>query len=108
MLRDGVIPGLWLPPTLKIPEHLALVFREFGLTLRQPRCTACGGQLRQGDKEELREQIPPQTYLWLDEYFICTRCGKLFWHGTHWQRIAATLKTLGPRTVWIYNANPPR
>jgi uncharacterized protein len=94
MLRDGVIPALWLPPTLKIPEQLALVFREFGLTVGQPRCASCGGELRRGDKEALREQIPPRTYLWLDEYFVCTRCDKLFWHGTHWQRIAAALKAL--------------
>ena len=31
LVRDRIIPALWLPPTLKIPEQLALVFREFGL-----------------------------------------------------------------------------
>jgi uncharacterized protein with PIN domain len=84
----------WLPPTLGIPEQLALVFREFGLTLRVPRCMSCGGELRRGDKEALKERIPPKTYRWLDEYFVCARCGKLFWHGTHWRRIAKALKAL--------------
>jgi uncharacterized protein with PIN domain len=94
MLRDGVIPALWLPPTLKLPEQLALVFREFNLTARPPRCTSCGGELHRGDKESLRARIPPRTYLWLDEFFVCARCDKLFWQGTHWQRIAAALKTI--------------
>jgi len=40
----------------------------------------------------LREQIPPRTYRWQDEYFVCGRCGKLFWHGTHWLRIVSKLE----------------
>ena len=91
LLRDRIIPAFWLPPTLSIPEQLALVFREFGLTLRGPRCMSCGGELRRGSKEALRERIPPRTYRWLDEFFVCRRCDKLFWHGTHWQRIVQTL-----------------
>jgi uncharacterized protein with PIN domain len=94
LLRDRIIPVFWLPPTLSIPEQLALVFREFGLTLRGPRCMSCGGELRRGAKEALQERIPPRTYLWLDEFFICRRCDKLFWHGTHWHRIVETLAAL--------------
>jgi uncharacterized protein with PIN domain len=40
---------------------------------------SCGGELLKGDKEALRERIPPKTYRWLGEYFVCGRCGKLFW-----------------------------
>lgn len=94
LLRDRIIPAFWLPPTLRIPEQLALVFREFGLTLRGPRCMSCGGELRRGSKEALHERIPPRTYRWLDEFFVCSRCDKLFWHGTHWQRIVGTLVAL--------------
>jgi uncharacterized protein with PIN domain len=94
LLRDRIIPAFWLPPTLSIPEQLALVFREFGLTLRAPRCMSCGGELRRGSKESLHERIPPRTYRWLDEFFVCRRCDKLFWHGTHWHRIVQTLTAL--------------
>jgi uncharacterized protein len=94
LLRDRIIPAFWLPPTLSIPEQLALVFREFGLVVRGPRCMSCGGELRHVPKEALRDRIPPKTYLWLDEFFVCRRCDKLFWHGTHWQRIRAQLSRL--------------
>ena len=94
LLRDRIIPAFWLPPTLSIPEQLALVFREFDLSVRPPRCMSCGGELRRGSKAALRERIPPRTYRWLDEFFVCGRCDKLLWHGTHWQRIAGTLKAL--------------
>ena len=94
LLRDRVLPAFWLPPTLSIPEQLALVFREFTLVLREPLCMSCGGELRQVSKEALRERIPPRTYRWLNEFFVCGRCDKLFWHGTHWQRIVGRLKVL--------------
>jgi uncharacterized protein len=94
LLRDRIIPVFWLPPTLSIPEQLELVLREFGLTVRGPRCMTCGGELRRVGKEAVRERIPPKTYGWLEEFFVCSRCDKLFWHGTHWQRIMATLSSL--------------
>jgi hypothetical protein len=98
LLRDRVIPAFWLPPTLSIADQLALVFREFGLALREPRCMTCGGEVSPASKEALRERIPPRTYRWLDEFFVCRRCDKLFWHGTHWQRIVGRLHTLAAVT----------
>jgi uncharacterized protein len=92
VLRDRIVPAYWLPPTLGIPEQLALVFREFGLAPGEPRCMSCGGELCRVEKEALRERIPPKTYRWLDEYFVCRRCGRLFWRGTHWTRIEQQLK----------------
>jgi hypothetical protein len=94
-----VIPALWLPPTLSIPEALAFVFHEFSLKARQPLCMSCGGELRRESKEALREQIPPKTFKWLDEYFVCSRCGKLFWKGTHWNRIAEELRKMAEAEV---------
>jgi uncharacterized protein len=94
LLRDGIVPGLWLPPTLTIEEQLASVFREYNLSVREPRCMTCGGELRSGNKEGLRDRIPPRTYRWLDSFFVCTRCDKLFWHGTHWQRIRSRLEAI--------------
>lgn len=99
VVRDHVIPALWLPPTLSIPEALAFVFHEFGLKTRAPRCMTCGGELRQESKEALGDRIPPKTYRWLDEYFVCTRCGKLFWHGTHWHRIQTELQKMSGTKV---------
>jgi len=95
LLRDGVIPSVWLPPTLTIARQLALVLRELGLRACTPRCMSCGGELRPVEKEAMRERIPPKTWRWQDEYFVCVRCDKLFWHGTHWQKIVKQLERLG-------------
>lgn len=94
LLRDRILPAFWVPPTLGIPDQLGLVFRVFGLAPREPRCMSCGGELREADKESLRERIPPKTYRWLNEYYVCSRCDKLFWHGTHWLKIQRRLQAL--------------
>ncbi len=98
LIRERIIPAYWLPPTLTISEQLELVFREFGLPLLERRCMRCGGTLVAADKEAVRERIPPRTYRWRNEYFLCSRCGKLFWHGTHWERIERELQRVAGRT----------
>src|ERR1051326_1755509 len=94
ILRDGIIPAFWLPPTLTMAEQLELVFREFQLAVREPRCMSCGGELQRGEKACVRDRIPPKTWVWLDEYFLCARCHQVFWRGTHWRKIGAQLAAL--------------
>jgi uncharacterized protein with PIN domain len=30
----------------------------------------------------------------VEQVYACSRCGQLFWQGTHWRRIAAALKAI--------------
>lgn len=94
LIRHGIIRCIWIPPAMSAEAQLALVFRELGLTLRAARCMSCGGELKQVDKFAMRDRIPPKTWLWKDEFFICKGCNKLFWHGTHWDRITRRLNQL--------------
>jgi uncharacterized protein with PIN domain len=99
VLREGTVRALWLPPTLPIRTQLKAVFREFGLHIREPRCMACGGPLLSVTKDDLRHRIPPKTYRWLDEYFVCKDCDKLFWRGTHWENIRRELDVMVRESV---------
>jgi uncharacterized protein with PIN domain len=92
IVADGSLVAVWVPSTLTMSEQLRLVALELGLILREPRCMACGGSLVPTPKEEVRPRIPPRTALWKDEYFVCAGCDQLFWRGTHWERIEATLR----------------
>jgi len=92
IVADGTLVAVWVPSVLTMSEQLHLVALELGLTLREPRCMACGGTLVPTPKEDVRPRIPPRTALWKDEYFVCAGCGQLFWRGTHWERIEATLR----------------
>jgi uncharacterized protein len=67
------------------------VLDALSLRLRDPRCMTCGGALLHIDKEAARSEAPPRTFAQVDTFFRCSRCGKLLWYGTHWQRIARVL-----------------
>jgi uncharacterized protein with PIN domain len=90
-VREGHGLVLWLPSALTMREQLAIVLRDLGLRPREARCMACGGALVQARKEDVHPRIPPRTALWKDEYFVCAGCDRLFWQGTHWERIAHAL-----------------
>jgi uncharacterized protein with PIN domain len=89
---DGSLVVVWLPSALTMAEQLKMAALDLGLTLREPRCMACGGALVPTPKEDVRPRIPPRTALWKDEYFVCAVCHRLFWRGTHWERIERTLR----------------
>jgi uncharacterized protein len=91
LVTGGLVYAIWVPPTLRPADQLELVLAELGVEVEPSRCMACGGELREVEKEEVKDRIPSRTYRWLDEFFECTRCGKLYWEGTHWQRIANLL-----------------
>ena len=92
IVADGSLVVAWVPSALTMAEQLHLAAVELGLTLRESRCMACGGGLVPTAKEAVRSRIPPRTALWQDDYFVCAECDRLFWRGTHWERIAATLR----------------
>ena len=91
LVRDGRVMALWVPTGLSPTDQLALVRADLGLSLRTPRCMACGGALLAAAKQEVKERIPPRTARWKDEYWVCGTCTRLFWQGTHWERIARVL-----------------
>src|SRR4051794_32190483 len=92
IVRDGEVPALFIPHGLDKQRQLAFVLRELGLPLREPRCMACGGKLLELAKEQVGDRVPVRTKAWMERYYECAGCRKLFWQGTHWRQVAARLQ----------------
>lgn len=91
LVRDGKIPALWIPHGLDKQGQLAFVLRELRLPIREPRCMACGGALAEVSKDQLEDKVPPRSFEWSEQFWQCQACTRIFWRGTHWQKIAAGL-----------------
>ena len=91
IVRDGEVPALLVPTSLKVAEQLRFVLEKLKLDVRGPRCMACGGMLETVEKEQVREKVPSRTFDWLDHFYQCQRCQRVLWQGTHWQRIREQL-----------------
>lgn len=95
IVRDGDVPALLIPQGLKKRDQLAFVIGRLKLVPGSPRCMACGGVLVELPKEKVRDRAPPRSFAWCEQFYECNNCRRLFWQGTHWQRIARTLEGIG-------------
>ena len=91
IVRDREVPAVLIPTSLKVAEQLRFVLDQLKLDILEPRCMACGGMLVEMTKEHVRGKVPSRTFDWLDHFYQCQRCQRIFWQGTHWQRIREQL-----------------
>jgi len=99
VIRNGVIRALYIPQQLSKLQQLRFVLQALHLPLLPPRCMACGGPLGEVPKHTVTGEAPPLAFRNCRQFWRCLSCGRLLWHGTHWQRIAkrlAELETASP------------
>lgn len=75
-------------------EQLKEVIRTFGLSTsrRFTRCLECNSELRPTKKEWVKDRVPPYVFMTQSEFHECPLCHKLYWKGTHWERMTKRIK----------------
>ncbi len=58
------------------------------------RCLVCNGLLAPVDKATILDQLEPKTIRYHDEFFQCSACGKIYWPGTHQERMQQMIAKL--------------
>ncbi len=80
------------------PERLAHLARRYGLSLRidtrESRCPVCGSRIQETEKSEVQKLVPEATFKVYRTFWVCTnpKCSKVYWQGSHWERIEQTLE----------------
>jgi uncharacterized protein with PIN domain/sulfur carrier protein ThiS len=54
-------------------------------------CLHCNAPLQPVDKAQVLERLPPRVRELHDRFNTCTVCQRVFWEGSHWQRMCALL-----------------
>ncbi|MBK5913528.1 Mut7-C RNAse domain-containing protein [Rhodocyclus purpureus] len=57
------------------------------------RCLECNAPLRAVDKSEVADRLPPSVRARQARFTTCDHCGRVFWPGSHWQRMQKLLDT---------------
>ncbi|MCW4053319.1 MAG: Mut7-C RNAse domain-containing protein [Candidatus Bathyarchaeota archaeon] len=67
---------------------------DFSLTidLTCSRCPRCNAEIRLTPKETLASKVERNTFIYYDEFWKCSECGSIYWQGSHWNGIRATLE----------------
>ena len=89
-VRNGSL-GFVKIPYLPLEVQLRLVVARFSLTRRQTRCVECNGELEVVPPRAISDRVPPGVVRDHEEFFLCEGCGRVFWHGSHWDRISGRL-----------------
>jgi uncharacterized protein len=55
------------------------------------RCVECNTPLQSVDKEAVFEKVPPFVYLTQERFAVCPTCNRVFWHGTHAEKMLNAL-----------------
>jgi len=56
------------------------------------RCTACNASLEPVNKAEIRSELQPRTERYFEEFYRCPFCRKIFWKGSHYDRMTAKIR----------------
>ncbi|MFH0739418.1 MAG: Mut7-C RNAse domain-containing protein [Candidatus Omnitrophota bacterium] len=82
----------------KIKPQLAEVLKKLQLKpdpgLMFSRCILCNEKLAKTDKETIKMRVPEYVFKTQDEFFLCPKCKRVYWQGTHWGNVSSALKEL--------------
>ncbi|CRZ16250.1 Mut7-C RNAse domain-containing protein [Mycolicibacterium neworleansense] len=76
--------------TLEVLRRLDLRRRVAPFT----RCVRCNGRLAAVPKEQVIDRLEPLTRRYYDEFSQCPGCGRIYWPGTHFVRLASLVDRL--------------
>ncbi|MFL6087719.1 MAG: Mut7-C RNAse domain-containing protein [Mycobacterium sp.] len=76
--------------TLEVIRRLDLAQRLAPFT----RCVRCNGRLVAVTKDEVIDHLEPLTRLYYDDFSRCTDCGRIYWRGSHRQRLVSFVEGL--------------
>lgn len=97
LLKHKVITyGYWLR-SQHLEEQLAEVINYFYLKDHfRPltRCLVCNTTIVQVEKASVYEQLPPKTKLYYHEFYQCPLCKRVYWKGSHYERMEAFINHL--------------
>ena len=81
----------------QLKEQLGQVVMALNLSTRVAafsRCIECNQPLVPRDKEEIRDMVPPYVFQTQTNYMQCPACCRIYWRGTHWDRMNKKLQEL--------------
>lgn len=51
------------------------------------RCVECNHQIEAVAKQEVEQRLEPETIASFDEFWRCTGCDRVYWKGSHYERL---------------------
>ena len=89
-------PGALMIEADDLDLQLKAITEKYGLKFHDNlfRCSACNGELADLDKARAKESVPEGAFENNEKFWKCSKCGKVYWKGTHWHGIMDRFRKL--------------
>jgi len=94
--RRAITHGCYVH-ALRSEEQVQEIFNHLDLgraTRPFTRCLNCNAQLHPIEKTRICSLLPPGVREHYQRFSICDSCGRVFWEGSHWQRMRGLVDKL--------------
>jgi uncharacterized protein with PIN domain len=94
--RNDVTHGYWVRSS-KVKEQVVEIIKRFDLKKlikELTRCIECNSVLESISKKDILNELPPKVSESQKSFSVCPSCKKLYWKGTHHQRMLSFIKTI--------------
>ena len=79
-------------------ERLRQLRKKRKLTIRDSpaysRCPVCNGELEKAEKAEIEGEVPEGAFEANVDFWRCKACKKVYWKGSHWEKIREVVERL--------------
>jgi len=99
VIANGTLRAVLLR-TDRVEDQLRQVIEEVGLVAAAfdgqglTRCLECNVELETREKAKVAHLLPPYVQATQERFMQCPRCERVYWPGTHWQRMRARIAAL--------------
>jgi uncharacterized protein with PIN domain len=97
LLKRNIVKRGYFVQATDPARQLVEVLERFDLVSRMEpfgRCIHCNGILRPVSKESVADRLLPETKQYYEEFFLCSRCGHIYWKGSHYRRMQRFIESV--------------
>lgn len=113
-LRMG-LKSVYIESVESTAHRLAEVSVKAGIEINadpsKSRCPECNGELLPADRSKVSGKVPPAAKRAYESFYVCSKCGKVYWEGSHWRnirRVVGEAKTLRERMLSRFKGWQPQ
>lgn len=98
--NKAVCYGTWVrsvDPRCQLKD-MARLFGLDGYARPFTLCLECNGRVTRVAKQRVEDRLPEQVRTVYNEFFVCRRCRKVYWKGTHYAQLTAIVRRVAKKS----------
>lgn len=84
--------SVYFVDTIGGEAQLTEIRKKFPNEAGSARCLVCNRVIRRISKKRIQHLVPPFVFKKYADFFSCPQCKRIYWKGTHYDRMTRTLK----------------